>query len=89
VTGWEEFVGKKVIVDTDSNFVYVGTLKEITVDFVILEEADVHDRREGPSTKEQYLISLKKYGITPSRKRVSVRKQLVVSLSLLEDVLEY
>lgn len=78
-----------MVVDTDSQFVILGTLARVEERFVVLSEADVHDRRESPSTKEQYIMDARRFGIKPNRKEVSVRKDLVVSLSLLEDVILY
>lgn len=87
--GWAEFVGQIVVVDTDSSFVYLGTLKEVKEHFVVLADVDVHDTRETTSTKEQYVMDTKRFGVKPSRKEVSVRTSQVVSLSKLDDVMLY
>ena len=86
---WKPLAGQVVVVDTDSKFVYLGTLAEVQDHFVVLKEADVHDRSEGPATKEQYVMDAKRFGITANRKEVSVRKSLVISVSKLEDVILY
>lgn len=86
---WASFVGRNVIVDTDSQFVYIGVLKEVLDHFVIMSGVDVHDRNEGPSTKEQYIMDAKRFGVNANRKEVSIRKTLIVSLSLLDDVITY
>ncbi|HLY08707.1 MAG TPA: hypothetical protein VKW04_05280 [Planctomycetota bacterium] len=87
--GWETLVGKVVVVDTDSRFVYLGRLDRVEVDFLVMKEVDVHDRRESPSTKEQYIMDTKKFGVKPNRKEVNIRKTLVVSVSTLDDILSY
>ena len=87
--GWEALIGKVVVVDTDSRFVYLGTLDRVEQHFVILKSVDAHERGESPSTKEQYIMDAKKFGVTPNRKEVSVRKDMVVSLSKLDDVLGF
>ena len=87
--GWEALIGKIVVVDTDSRFVYLGTLDRVEQHFVILKNVDAHERGESPSTKEQYIMDAKKFGVTPNRKEVSVRKALVVSISKLEDILGF
>jgi small nuclear ribonucleoprotein (snRNP)-like protein len=87
--GWETLIGKVVVVDTDSRFVYLGRLDRVDPDFLVLGDVDVHDRREGPSTKEQYIMDTKKFGVKPNRKEVSVRKTQVVSLSRLDDILGF
>jgi small nuclear ribonucleoprotein (snRNP)-like protein len=88
-SGWEQFVGKVVVVDTDSMFVYLGTLDRVEDHFVVLKDVDAHDRRESPSTKEQYIMDTKKFGVKPNRREVNVRKQLIVSISRLDDILGY
>ena len=88
-SGWEQFVGKVVVVDTDSMFVYLGTLDRVEDHFVVLKDVDAHDRRESPSTKEQYVMDTKKFGVKPNRREVNVRKQLIVSISKLDDVLGF
>jgi hypothetical protein len=87
--GWASFVGKTVVVDTDSMFVYLGTLDRVEDQFVVLKDVDAHDRRESPSTKEQYIMDTKKFGVKPNRREVSIRKQMVVSISKLDDVMGY
>ena len=87
--GWKELVGQVVVVDTDSMFVYLGTLDRVEDHFVVMTNVDAHDRRESPSTKEQYVLETKKFGVNPNRKEVKVRKQLVVSISKLSDVVEF
>jgi hypothetical protein len=78
-----------VVVDTDSSFVYLGTLKAVREHFLDLADADAHDRGDGTSTKEKYIMDVKRFGVRANRREVSVRKETVVSLSLLEDVVEY
>jgi hypothetical protein len=87
--GWEALVGKLVVVDTDSRFVYLGRLDRVEVEFLVMKDVDVHDRRESPSTKEQYIMDTKRFGVKPNRKEVSVRKTLVVSVSSLDDILPF
>ena len=87
--GWKRFVGQQVVVDTSSPYVYLGTLSAVEDHFVMLTEVDAHDRGEGPSTKEQYIMDAKRHGIRANRKEVSVRKSLIVSISRLADILVY
>jgi hypothetical protein len=54
-----------------------------------MEDFDAHDRKEGPSTKEQYVMDTKRFGVKANRKEVSVRKAVVVSVSRLDDVVTY
>lgn len=84
-----EWVGRLVVVDTDSTFVYIGTLEAADADALALAEADVHDMAAGSATKEKYVMEAAKHGVRASRRRVLVRAAQVVSVSLLEDVLTF
>lgn len=86
---WKEWIGQVVVVDTSSTFVYIGTLARVLEHFVEMKDADAHDRGEGLSTKEQYVMEAKRYGVKPNRREVSIRKTAIVSLSRLDDVLLY
>ena len=84
-----EFTGKVVVVDTSTPILYIGRLADVGDFFLTLEGCDVHDVSEGASTKELYCIEARKHGVKKNRSRVKVRKALVVSISLLDDVIEY
>jgi small nuclear ribonucleoprotein (snRNP)-like protein len=86
---WKDWIGQVVVVDTNSNFVYIGTLARVLEHFVEMKDADAHDRGEGLSTKEQYVMEAKRFGVKPNRREVSIRKNSIVSLSRLDDVLLY
>jgi small nuclear ribonucleoprotein (snRNP)-like protein len=87
--GWAPLVGQVVVVDTNSSFVYLGTLARVEEHFLVMKDVDAHDRHESPSTKEQYVLDTKRFGVKPNRKEVSVRKTMVVSVSRLDDVVTY
>ena len=86
---WKPLLEQAVVIDTNSQFVYLGTLAKVDDHFVLLKDVDVHDRNEGPGTKEQYVMDSKRFGIKANRKEVSVRKSLIVSVSKLDDVILY
>jgi len=85
----QSLVGQTVILDTSSQLLYIGTLRSADDHFIELVDADVHDASESATSKEVYLIESKKYGIKKNRGSVFVRASLVVSISRLEDVIEY
>lgn len=87
--GWTPLIGAVVVVDTNSSFVYLGTLIRVEDQFVVLANVDAHDRNESTSTKEQYVMEAKRFGVNANRKEVAVRKELVVSVSRLDDVVTY
>ena len=83
----EEFVGKNVVVDVESPYVYVGRLHELQDKTLILRAADVHDLRDSTTTREVYVRDARVHGIQPNRKTVYVRLEKVVSVSLLDEVI--
>ena len=83
----EEFVGKNVVVDVESPYVYVGRLHELRDKTLILRAADVHDLRDSTTTREVYVRDARVHGIQPNRKTVYVRLEKIVSISLLDEVI--
>ena len=81
--------GRYLVVDTDSDLVFIGKLLEATGRSLTLEDVDVHDRRDSSSKNEKYVLDSKKHGVRSNRKTVHLRLQRVVSYSLLEDVTDY
>jgi len=82
-------LGQYVVIDTDSDYLYLGKLLGVHGPFVTLAEADVHDRRESSSMNEKYVLESKKYGLRSNRREVHLRFERIVSYSLLEDVIDY
>ncbi|MFN7181387.1 MAG: hypothetical protein ACK4NF_01745 [Planctomycetota bacterium] len=85
----ENFKGKISIVDTDSSYIYIGKIEGIDKNYIIMENVDVHDVKNGVSTREQYILTVKKIGLRPNRNKVYILKEKVISISLLDDVVEY
>lgn len=86
---WATYLEKAVVLDTTSPYIYIGKLVRADERWLELVDVDVHDSSEGHSTKEKYVMEARKFGVKSNRKRVSVRREFIVSLSLLEDVVEY
>ena len=87
--GWKRFLGKDVVVDTDSSLTYIGRFSKVDYTFLIMTAVDVRDRSEGVATKERYVMEARKFGVRANRETVLVRLNRVVSISLLKDVIEY
>ena len=87
-TALDELTGRDVVLDASSPYVYVGTLVGRDHRYLILDNADVHDLRDTTTTRELYVLQSKRHGIRANRKRVLVRREEIVSLSALDDVLE-
>ena len=85
-SGFEEVVGRKVILDTAGPITFLGTLVELRPDGLWLEEADIRDRNEGHVSKERYACEAKLSGIRANRQRIFVAMSVVISASALDDV---
>jgi hypothetical protein len=80
--------GCGVVLDLASQYVILGTFKGRDALYYIIDNADVHDLRDTTTSRELYVLDAKRHGINANRKRVFVRKDGVVSLSNLADVVE-
>jgi hypothetical protein len=83
----DQLIGREVVIDVVSPFVYLGKLLAYDAKYVTLERADVHDLRDTATTRELYVIDSKRLGIRANRERVLVRVGEIVSVSALEDVI--
>ena len=81
--------GQDVVIDTRTPFVYIGKLESVGEHLITLTDVDVYDTSETQTRKEVYVYETRKYGIKRNRARCSVRIVEVVSLSRLEDVVEF
>jgi hypothetical protein len=70
--------------------IYVGRLEAHDQRGYWLLDADVHDRTDGHSTKEEYVsesLEMERAGVPrTNRRRVFVDRQAVISISALDDV---
>jgi hypothetical protein len=82
-------IGHDVVVDVAAPFVYVGTLRSAGDAFLVLTDADAHDLRDSESTREVYVLRSARDGIRRNRKEVSVRWDIVLSISRLSDVVDH
>ena len=82
----EPFLGKKIVIDTRSSWIYIGTLQKINRDSIELTDVDVHDSRDTHTTKEIYVLDSVKTGIKSNREKVFVNPDFIISFSPLEDV---
>lgn len=82
-----QLIGREVVLDVASAYVYLGRLTGGDEKFLTLEEADVHDLRDTATTREEYVLSARRHGLAANRAKVFVRTAEVVSVSALEDVL--
>lgn len=84
----DEFIGEDVVIDVESQYVFLGRLEKIRPGWLTLRQADVHDLRDSKTTRELYVLDSRTDGIRVNRKKVVIPSDQVVSVSLLEDVIE-
>jgi len=85
----QAFLGAEVVVDTSSTYIFLGRLAGVDDYFISLEDVDVHDAQETSTTKEVYCLEARRFGIKKNRRRVLVRLDKVISISALDDIIEY
>ena len=84
----EEFLNEKVVVDLSSTFVCLGRLTRYDDHFLELKHADLHDLRDTDTTRENYVAESVATGIKRNRKRVLIRRDQMVAISLLDEVVD-
>jgi hypothetical protein len=82
-------IGKQVVVDTDSSYIYIGLLEKAGPDYLTLLNVDVHDCTESRSTKEHYAHEALAVGVRANRNQTILRLARVVSISKMDDVVRY
>ena len=88
-TELEALIGQQVVVDTNGPFLYIGTLRQVNVNTLLLTEVDVHNTAESPSSNDLYLIQVRTDGIRINRQSVYILTKEVVSVSPLSDIVMY
>lgn len=86
---FRRYLGQPVVVDTRSRFVHLGLLKEVTATELVLTDADVHDLADGASSRDIYVLQSRGDGIRENRREVTIRADEVISVSRLDDVIQY
>jgi hypothetical protein len=79
-------IDQVVVLDTASPIVYLGKLIELTPHTFVLEQADMHDCRDGHVQKEHYLAEARRDGLTVNRRTVIVMRSAIISVSRLADI---
>ena len=85
----ETFIGQDVILDTDSTWLYIGTLERVAEGCAVLKDADAHDCSDSLTSKEVYVYEARTTGIRSNRESVHVSLDHVISFSRLKDVKKF
>ncbi len=88
-TDLKKYLNKKIVVDTNSSWIYIGVLEEATNHCIVLSDVDAHDNIDTATSKELYVLESKSTGIKSNRQRVHVNRDHVISFSLLDDIKEF
>jgi hypothetical protein len=83
-----DFLLKRVVLDTSSTWIYIGTFEGQDEQYYYISDADAFDLSEVNMTRHEYLIKVKKDGFVSNRKKMIVAKEKVVAITLLEDIVE-
>jgi hypothetical protein len=81
-------IGQVVVLDFRSTYVCLGTLIRIGREFFELTDADLHDFRDSPATREVYVYDSVRLGIHRNRAKVLVRRDEVVAVTRFSDISE-
>ena len=83
-----ELESKEVVVDLASPYVCIGRLEAVEEGWLILVDADLHDFRDNPATREVYVYDSARLGIRRNRAKVWLSRREVVAVTRLSDILE-
>jgi hypothetical protein len=82
------FLNHRVVLDLRSPYVCLGKLVKIDEHYFHLEDADIHDLRDSPTTRENYTVAAKYSGIKPNRKHALVRVDEVIAIARFKDIID-
>jgi small nuclear ribonucleoprotein (snRNP)-like protein len=81
-------LGQTVVVDLKSSYVCLGTLVRSDHAYLELMDADLHDLRDSPATREVYVYDSARLGIRRNRARVLIRQDDIVAITRFADIAE-
>jgi small nuclear ribonucleoprotein (snRNP)-like protein len=84
----EAMLGQVVVVDLRSTYVCLGTLVACDGEYLDIRDADLHDFRDSPATRETYTYDSVRFGIRRNRVRTLVRLDEVVSIARFDEIAE-
>jgi hypothetical protein len=82
----EPLVGEIIVVDLRSPYVCLGKLVRLDHEFLELLDADLHDFRDSPKTREVYVYDSARLGIRRNRSRVLILRAEVVAITRFSDI---
>jgi len=82
----KRYHGHVVVLDMVSPYVAVGTLAAHDDHYLDLRNADIYDLRQSDVTREAYIEEAKRTGVRPNRDEVLIRREEVLSIAALDEV---
>jgi hypothetical protein len=79
-------LGQIVVVDLISSYVCLGTLVGSDAQFLELRDADLHDFRDSPASREVYVHDSARLGIRRNRSSVLIKRDQVVAVTRFDDI---
>ena len=86
--GLDGLFGQIVVLDLSSPYVCIGRLVAADASYFQLLDADLHDFRDSPATRENYVYDSVRLGIRRNRTQVLVRRSEVVAITRFADISE-
>lgn len=82
----ESLKTKDVVVDTDSRFCYIGSVKGYDDRFLELSDVAIYDEMVVKVTLEEFLIECTKHGTPVSRGKTLINRERILAISTIEDI---
>ncbi len=82
-------LNETVVVDTDSEWIYIGVLKRVGSDALHMEEVDAHCGSDSSSNKELYIYETRQNGLQVNRHEVFINLSRVLSVSPLAAIRQF
>lgn len=84
----DELLEQRVVLDLISPYVCLGKLVRYDDHFYELKNADLHDLRDTETSRENYIAASVATGVKRNRKTVLIRRDQMVAISKLDDVVD-
>jgi hypothetical protein len=85
----EILLGKRVVIDTNSEYTVVGTLVAEKDGYLVLDEVDLHSGHDATTHQDIYLSDISSNGVQVNRKRIYLLLSRVIAVTDLDDVISY
>jgi hypothetical protein len=84
----DKLIGEIVVVDTSTQLLYLGRLCSVNEFWIEMEEVDLVDLNEIKISRELILIEKKRDGLKASRGSVMLASRSIVSISVLDEIID-